>query len=165
MGMIYRIIKASGHPDLVEVLRTAMSRSRKDAISEVRSQSGPLLKHLIPLIALKKALAIFPNSWPVEIREYLSNIDLANGRKKDHWLRAEEIEREINETLTAQIIVRVVMKKMEPFPKKTQKIVQTYLNALFTGEPVTLKNLGVSLQHEKSEMGYELSIFIDGKKL
>jgi hypothetical protein len=40
-----------------------------------------------------------------------------------------------------------------------------YLNEVFIGKSVTLKDLGVSLRHEKSELGYELVIFIDGKGL
>jgi hypothetical protein len=165
LGMIYRIIEASGHPELVKVLRTAMSRSRRDAVNEIHSQSTPLLKHLLPLVALKRSGMQFPVSWPVEIKEYLSNIDVANGKKNKKWLEASEIVYEINSSLSTPLIVRNVMKKMDKFQDKQKQCVKSFLDKLFSKHTVTLKDFGVSLKHEKTELGFELVLLIDGKKL
>jgi hypothetical protein len=165
LGLVYRIIKASEHPELVQVLRTAMSRTRRDAVDDVHSQSKPLLIHLIPFVALKRAGKAIPKSWSNEIKNCFTNIDVANGRLKKIWLSPAEVEEEINEDLKTPVISRAVLRKMESHSLEAQAVVKSHLEKLFLKGRTTLRDLGVSIRQEKTELGSELIPLIDGQKL
>jgi hypothetical protein len=166
-GTIYRIIKASGHPELAEIFRMAMARSRKEVVQEVHNQTTPLFEHLIPLVALKKKNILYPTNWSSEINSYLLRIHAKNGSKgsKKRWLEAEDIEQILNEGLIPNLNL-TVMKKLElekymkkPFPESIKRVVRDYLSDLLISN-ASLKKMNVSVKYEDSPI-----LSVNGEKI
>lgn len=162
--LILSFLRENNQVDLMKRFHQviSMSRSRQDAKQEINAKSIPIFLHLIPYAVMKEMKLVVPKTWVSEINNYLDNIDIKNSGKTKTWFSATQVF-EIIDSFLDRKVEDLVFKKLSGYSSFSK--IKPEIKKFFSREPLSLKNLNISLKHVPSDYGKKLMFFINDKEL